>query len=212
MRCARAISAVSILLTSGFCHAQDWGQYTSMADRFRILSPGEFAVQDIDYTSEYTAVFPARIYSYVDGANQYSITVVDYTDSQRVHLARTNRTEADSGPRYWEIDVRASVAYAAWKYRQRGGEVTYDAYHYINLIEGHQLQITNADQSRTFAAIYLHDSRLYIVDATVAAGSIPPGIFQQSLEIIDKDGNRIRYQNIVDSIKVRNAPGRANPE
>ena len=169
-------------------------------------------MQDIDYTSEYSAVFPARIYSYVDGANQYSITVVDYTDSQRIHLARTNRTEAESNLRYWEIDVRASVAYAAWNYRQRGGEVTYDAYHYINLIEGHQLQITNADQTRTFAAIYLHDSRLYIVDATVAAGSIPPGIFQQSLEIIDKDGNRIRYQNIVDSIKVRNAPGRANPE
>ena len=77
MRCARAISAVSILLISGFCHAQDWGQYTSMADRFRILTPGEFSVQDIDYTSEYTAVFPARIYSYVDGANHYSITVVD---------------------------------------------------------------------------------------------------------------------------------------
>ena len=104
------------------------------------------------------------------------------------------------------------MAYAAWNLRQRGGEITYDAYHYINLIEGHQLQMTNSDQSRTFAAIYLHDSRLYIVEATVPAGSIPPGLFQQSLEILNEDGNRIRYRNLVDAIKVRNAPGRANPE
>ena len=64
---------------------------------------------------------------------------------------------------YWEIDIRASVAYAATSFRQRGGEVTYDAYHYIDRIEGHQLQITNEDNSRTYAAMYLHARRLYIV-------------------------------------------------
>ena len=212
MRCVHAISATLILFFSGFCFAQNWVQYTSTIDHFRILAPGEFTVDDFDYASEYGAVFPARFYGYEDGASHYSVTVVDYTDAQRIRLERTNSTDADSGSRYWEIEVRASVAYAAWNLRQRGGEITFDAYHYINLIEGHQLQMTNSDQSRTFAAIYLHDSRLYIVEATVPTGSIPPGLFQQSLEILDEDGNRIRYRNLVDAIKVRNAPGRANPE
>ncbi len=108
--------------------------------------------------------------------------------------------------------MRASVAYAAWNLRQRGGEVTYDAYHYIDLVEGHQLQMTNADQSRTYAAIYLHDSRLYIVEATVSPGSVPPGFFQQSLQFIDEAGDRIRYRNYSDAVKVRNARVRAPQE
>ena len=129
--------------------------------------------------------------------------MVDYTESRKIHSER-DRTEADY-ELYWEVDVRASIAFAAWNLRRRGGEVTYDAYHYIDRVEGHQLQITNEDQSRTYAAIYLHDSHLYISEATVPPGSLPPGFFQQSLEFIDRDGSRIRYRNYSDAIKVRDA-------
>ena len=204
MRCLRLISAVSILLLMQSAIAQGWIQYTNMEDFFRIYAPGEFSVQDISYPSEYAAVFPARVYSYEDGKNRYSVTVVDYTDAKKIHAARPDRNEADY-ELYWEVDVRASVAYAAWKLRNRGGEITYDAYHYIDRVEGHQLQITNVDRTRTFAAIYLHDSRLYISEATVAPGSAPPGMFQQSLEFLDQDGNKIRYRNYADGIKVRDA-------
>ncbi|WP_428101307.1 hypothetical protein [Candidatus Rariloculus sp.] len=207
MRLLRTISvmtAFSVALPVGLSHAQGWRQYTSANDNFRIHAPSEFEVEDIAYPSEYGAVVPARIYSYEDGANRYSVTVVDYTDARAIHAARPDRTEADY-ELYWEVDVRASVTYAAANLRKRGGEVTYDAYHYIDRVEGHQLQITNDDGSRTFAAIYLHDSRLYISEATVAPGSPPPGMFQQSLEFLDDAGNRIRYRNYADAIKVRNA-------
>jgi len=204
MRLLWLISVVSILLFFQPSFAQGWSQYTSATDRFRIHAPGEFDVRDISYDSEYGAVFPARVYSYEDGANRYSVTVVDYTDSRRIHAARPDRTEADLDL-YWEVDVRASIAYAAWNLRNRGGELTYDAYHYIDRVEGHQLQITNDDQSRTYAAIYLHDSRLYISEATVAPGSPPPGMFQQSLEFLDEDGNKIRYRIYSDAVKVRDA-------
>ena len=120
----------------------------------------------------------------------------------RIHAER-DKTEADY-ELYWEVDVRASIAYAATNIRNRGGDVTFDAYHYIDRVEGHQLQITNEDQSRTYAAIYLHDSKLYVVEATVAPGSIPPGFFQQSLQWIKEDGSRVRYQNYTDAVKVRN--------
>ncbi len=107
---------------------------------------------------------------------------------------------------YWEVDIRASVAYAATSLRSRGGQVTFDAYHYIDRIEGHQLQITNEDSSRTFAGIYLNDSRLYISEATVGPNSPPPVMFQQSLEFLDEEGNRIRYSSFSEAVKVRGAP------
>ena len=183
--------------------AQGWFQYTSMADLFRIHTPGEFEIENSTYLSEYGATFPTRVYSYQDNGGDYSVTVVDYTESRRIHSER-DRTEADY-ELYWEVDVRASIAFAAWNLRRRGGEITYDAYHYIDRVEGHQLQITNEDQSRTYAAIYLHDSHLYIVEATVPPESLPPGFFQQSLEFIDENGGRIRYRNYSDAIKVRDA-------
>jgi len=204
MRYFGSIFVIFSLLYMQATFAQGWMQYVSSQDAFRIQAPGEFEIQDTTYASEYGAVFPARIYSYADGENRYSVTVVDYTDARNIHAARPDRTEADY-ELYWEVDVRASIAYAAWNLRNKGGEVTYDAYHYIDRVEGHQLQITNDDQSRTYAAIYLHDSRLYILEATVTPRSPPPGMFQQSLEFLDAQGNKIRYRNYADAVKVRGA-------
>jgi len=42
----------------------------------------------------------------------------------------------------------------------------------------------------------MHENRLYILEGTVPANAPPPGLFQQSLQFLDKDGNRIRYQSI----------------
>lgn len=205
MHFLRLLTTVSILCFAGPAFAQGWVQFTSELDRFQIQSLGELEMHETTFNSEYGAVLPQRVYSYEDGPNRYSVTVIDYSDAQRIHAARENRSEADYDL-YWEVDIRASIVYAAWQLRQRGGEVTYDAYHYIDRVEGQQLQITNDDQSRTYAAIYLHDSKLYIVEATVAPGSIPPGFFQQSLQWIQEDGSRIRYRNFSDAIKVRDAP------
>jgi hypothetical protein len=81
--------------------------------------------------------------------------------------------------------------------------VTYDAWHHIDLVEGHQLQITNTDRSRTYASMYFHQGRLYILEATVPPGSLPQGLFQQSLSFLDEDGNRIRYQLFADGSRTR---------
>lgn len=196
-----------IPLVTGPAVAQNWLQYTSEEDRFRIYTPGDFQVENISYASEYGATFPARVYGYEDGdGNRFSVTVVDYTDSLRIHTERA-RTEADY-LLYWEVDIRASIAYAAANLRSRGGAITYDAYHYIDRVEGHQLHLENPEDTRTYAAIYLHDSHLYIVEATVLPDTPPPGQFQQSLEFLDENGGRIRYPNFAEAIKVRDAPSR----
>ncbi len=193
---ARLVLAASLLSLPLPSFGQGWIEYVSMTDRFGMYVPGEPEVRDIAYPSEYGVVFPARLYLYEDGPSRYSVTVVDYTDSRQIHSERTNKTEADDGSLYWAIDVLGSIAYAAWNIRKRGGEVTHDAWHYIQRVQGHQLQITNADQSRTYAGIYLHDTRLYILEATVPPGSPPPIIFQQSLSLLDEEGNTFNYEYI----------------
>src|SRR5690349_3233576 len=190
------IAGITVLLVATL-QAQEWSTYTNRLDRFEVNFPGQPKVEEIKWPSEYGAVFPGRVYSLEQNASRYSVTVIDYTDAERIHAARTNHTEADSLPIYWQVDVQASIAYAATKFRQRPGvKVTYDAFHYIDLVSGHQLQITNPDQSRTFAGIYLHESRLYILEATVPANAPPPGLFQQSLGLLDKDGVRVRYESV----------------
>lgn len=184
------------LLFSAPAKAQEWQEYVSKEDRFATLFPGEPEAREISWDSEYGAVFPGRVHSLDVGERRYSVTVIDYSNAYEIHLARTNFTEADSptDSQYWRIDKLASVAYAATQFRRRGGEVTYDAWHHIDRVPGHQLQITNPDGSRTYAGMYLHQDRLYIIEATVPRGSPPQGMFQQSLRFIDEEGRPIRYR------------------
>jgi len=184
--------SVFFLGVSGL-QAQSWLEYINTTDLFIVNFPGEPEVREITHESAFEAIFPARMYSVESDSGLYSVTVVDYRESEKIHSERTDRTEANSSNSVWVTDVRASVAHAAQSFRLRGGDVTYDAWADIDKIEGQQLQITNSDQSRSFIGIHLHDSRLYILEATVPPGRPPPGLFQQSLGILDEEGRRIRY-------------------
>jgi hypothetical protein len=183
----------------------DWFEYVSRQDLFTINFPADPEITEIEFPSEYGAVFPGRVYTADVGQNHYSVTVVDYTNSKQIHEARTDRTEADAPARYeyWRIDKLASVDYAAWQFRQRGGEITYDAWHHIDRVPGHMLNITNPDKSRTYASMYLHADHLYVLEATVPENAPPQGLFQQSLGFIDEEGNEIRYEYADDDSLVR---------
>lgn len=196
MRLIRLVFAMFVLCVSVPTFAQEWTEYVNRIDRFTTVFPGQPTIQEITWPSEYGAVFPGRVYMQQVGLARYSVTVIDYTDTEKRH-SELVKNDAFRLPIYWQIDVMASIQYAATKFRQRQGvKVTYDAWHYIDLVEGHQLQLTNADQSRTFVGIYLHENRLYVVEATVPAGAAQPGLFQQALGFLDEAGNRIRYNSI----------------
>ena len=179
---------VSILLVSAPAFAQDWIEYRDQSERFGVTLPGEPAIQEITYTSWRGATLPARVYTVEDGASRYSVTVVNYATDEDV------------------TDVNGSVAYEAWRMRRRGGDITFDAYAVADYVEGHELYITNADESRTLAGIFLHAKRLYILEATVPRGAAPPLLFQQSLHIFDEDGVRIRYRLNADGQRVERVP------
>lgn len=206
----RVVIAAVALVFGGSAAAQEWITYTSMEDRFRVHVPCEFSIETIDWESEYGSTLPARVYSCdADSRGEYTVTVADYTNALDIYLAREGRNEADYVDLYWEIDIRASIIYAATQIRQREGEITFDAYHYVDRIEGEQIQMTYPDERRLYAAIYLHNSKLYILEATVEPRTPPPGMFQQSLGFVDAEGERIRYDNFSDAPKVLNAPDRA---
>ena len=195
MRVAFLMAALCVVFSAQPALAQDWTEYENRVDRFTVPAPGEPKVDTIAWDSEYGAKFPGRVYTWMQRRARYSVTVVDYSDAERIH-SELNHVAYRGGPGYWTIDIMASIDYAATRYRQKPGvKVTYDAWHYIERVTGHELQLTNPDESRSYVGIYLHENRLYIIDATAANNDVPPIIFQQSFGFLDAEGKPVQYRS-----------------
>jgi hypothetical protein len=199
MRRILVTTAALILFVSGPSFAQEWIQYASKADLFGVNFPVEPKVQDITYATEFGITLPGRVYSADSGQSRYSVTVVDYADAEKIHTAQAEQCrkkggEGDACTNGWRGDVQGSIVYASWKFIQRNAKVTHYAWAVSDNVEGQRLQLTNPDGSRTFAAIYRHGTRLYILEGTVPRGAPAPGLFQQSMMFLDEEGKSIRYR------------------
>ena len=206
----RAILIVCALLVvgAGPAAAQEWDEFTSLQDGFRINFPGQPSVTTTTWTSQLNYVLPARIYSAEKARERYSVTVVDYSGIEQQGIERAKNCPPGNancranappalGAGYARHDERGAIVYATFKLVQRDAKLNYLAWEWQDLVEGHLLQLTNtADKSRTFAWVGMHAHKLYIVEGTVPADQPEPGLFQQSLGWVDKDGNGIRYQMI----------------
>lgn len=199
MRLIPLIAAALLLLQPVPSFAQDWIEYASPTDFFSVNFPGEPQVADITYTSEYGMTLPGRTYSVGQGANRYSVTVVDYSSAEKMHIERAAKCKAaggdgDSCGSPGRADVRGAIVHASFGFIKRKSEMTHFANYNADLVEGIRLQQLNPDGSRTFGVIHMHEYRLYILEGTVARGLPPPALFQQSLGFLDKEGKRIRYE------------------
>src|SRR6266850_2572726 len=199
MRRISLITAALILVMAGPSLAQEWMDFTSRTDFFHVNFPGEPKVKDITYPTEYEITLPGRVYSVENGPDRYSVTAIDYKDSEKIHTARAelcrkNGGDGDACQNDWRPDVQGAIVYASWKFFQRNAKVTDFGWSVVDLVEGQRLQLTNADGSRTFAAIHRHGTRLYILEATVPARAPAPGLFQQSLQFLDEEGKTVRYR------------------
>jgi len=206
MRVTPLLSSILVVALSGTAFAQEWDEFLSKEERFTCNFPGTPTITETTWTSQFGAILPARIYSGTQGTGKFSITVVDYNPIQRLLSERSMScppgTETcqgihDWGLGYWKNDVRSAVVYAASKFFQRDAKIVNVMANFADLVAGQEVQLTNnADQSKTFASIYMHDNRLIILEATVPRNYPPPTIFQQSLGWLDENGVRIRYNNI----------------
>ena len=105
------------------------------------------------------------------------MTVADFSQIERILTEKAKSCPAgaeacrgggtSTGAGYWKADVAGALIYATWKFMERDAKVTHLLWNNINLVGGHQLHLTNADKSRTLAAIYMHANRLYIAEGTV---------------------------------------------
>ena len=194
-----------ILSISGLAAGQDWPEYQNIRDGFKITFPDQPTVANITWKSQQGYVLPAHVYSVDRGRERYSVTVVDYNGIEQMAIERVKTCPAGaplcrgtdiSGPGLWKHDVRQAPMFATFKFIQRDAKVTELTWTQLDLVEGNQIQLLNADQSRTYAYVTMHEMKLYITEATVPKGSPPATLFQTSLGWVDKDGNGIRYQTV----------------
>lgn len=206
MRAAVMASALLMFLSAPLS-AQDWVEFASAEDGFRVNFPGQPRVEDTTYPSEYGYTLPSRIYTAQRGQERYSMTVVDYRNIEAQALERAKGCPPGAQPcgaqpgglngaGRWKQDVRGAILFATFKLLQRDAKLTHLLWNWTDLVEGHYVQLTNPDQSRTFAGIHMHENRLYIQEGTVPKGAPQPMLFQQSMGFVDKDGNGIRYQTV----------------
>ena len=205
------------LSISGPSFAQEWIEFASREDRFTCNFPSQPKMTETTYRSEHGADLPARVYSATQGQSRYSVTVVDYNQAQRILTEKAKACPAGAEPcqgaavggeGHWKADLRGAIVYASWQFMQRDAKLTHFVWNFVDLVEGHQLQLTNnADKSRTFAGIYMHENKLYIIEGTVPAGYPEPGLFQQSLGWLDENGIGLRYQAVY-SNRLPGAPAR----
>ena len=193
--------AALLLVRCPASFAQEWVQYASKADLFAVNFPVEPKAQDISYASEFDITLPGHLYTAEQGQSHYSVTVVDYSDAEKIHTARAAECrakvgEGDACQNDWRGDVQGSMIFAASKFVKRAGvKVTHFGWAVVDQIDGLRVQVTNADSSRSFAEIHRHGTRLYVLEATVPARAPAPGLFQQSLMFVDEEGKPIRYRS-----------------
>ena len=211
MRVTTFVFAVALSI-AGSASAQDWEQYVSTKDGFKVDFPGPPKVTETTWKSEYNYTLPARVFTVDKGREHYSMTVVDYNGITKMGEERAAKCPAGAepcqgqragglastiGPAYSTQDIRGALVYASFQFIKRDATITAYLWNWEDLVEGHEIHLTNrADQSRTMAFIAMRQNRLYVLEGTVPKGYPEPGLFQQSLGWVDKDGNGIRYQII----------------
>jgi hypothetical protein len=210
MRWMGIAATVLTLSSATVASAQGWVEYVSRESGFRLNFPVQPTISDTTFRSEYGYMLPARVYSAERGRERYSITVVDYRGIEKLGTERskacpsgaeTCKGSPNTGPGYWKMEVGGAITYAQWQFLQRDARLTHLTWQWQDFVEGLYLQLTsNTDASRTFAAIHMHENRLYIIEATVPKGAPEPGLFQQSMGFVTADGSGIRYQTVYSNL------------
>jgi hypothetical protein len=147
-----------------------WIDFVSRDYRFSINFPAEPRTRDVTYTTAEGAVARARVYAAEQGTGIYTVTVVVLPGS-------ATNTEAE-------------LAHAVALLRE-AGTVRNDGSMHVDGIPAHELSVALADGRQILATVLVHEGRLYIVEGSEAGDAAPPIQFQQSIAILDANGNPV---------------------
>ena len=153
------VPAALIMLSPGPAFAQglqgqDAISYVSKTDYFSIDFPTEPKVQEITYPTEYRITLPGRVYTSEAGRNRYTVTVIDYRDAVKIHLARNAKCFEDAGANRPGLtpqqrrdavgdrcqddgpeEMRGAIEYATWNFVQKAAKVTHLANYNLDVVE-----------------------------------------------------------------------------
>ncbi len=204
MRLTPLIATALMLAVSGPVFAQEWVEFASRDDRFTCLFPIQPTVTQTTYQSQHEAMLPTRVYTATQGKSTYRVTVVDYNHAERILTEKAKSCPAGAEPclggpndrGHWRSDIRGALDWETGQLLKRDAKTTLFTWASMDGVEGRTMQLTNnADQSRTFIGLFMHENKLYLTEGTVPKGYPEPGLFQQSLGWLDETGISLRYQS-----------------
>ena len=192
MKISAIIIATAGLFVASPVLAQGWFLYESEVDQFTVNFPSEPEMESSTYYLPSGRATSARIYTAIDDAGTYKVTVVDYGGLNSEEIA-------------------SSIEDAADEFRHRDGETTLDEFGFFEGADSQIMQNSNTDGTRSYIVIaYLPERsglpKLYILEGISPAGAEVAGVFQQSLGWVDSHGTRIRYQRDVEGNRYRVIP------
>jgi hypothetical protein len=204
---------VAIMVSAAPAGAQEWTEYISKEDGFRVNFPAPPKIETTTFKSEYGVDLPAKVYTVNRGVDRYSMIVADYSnirklaDERAAKLCPSGKGDerscglVNAGRGYWKEELGGAMLHALNLFIMRDARITHMAFAWQDLIEGIEVQLTNnADKSRTFAYISMHKNKLYILEGTVPGNYPPPALFQQSMGYVDETGRGVRYGSIYNNL------------
>lgn len=204
---------IAVLLSAAPAFAQEWTEYISKEDGFRVNFPVPPTIQTTTFKSEYGIDLPAKVYTVNRGVDRYSILIADYRDIRKLADERAAKMcpsgkgderscgLVNAGRGYWKEELGGALLHALNTFIVRDAKMTHMAWAWQDLIEGIEVQLTNnADKSRTFGYISMHKNRLYISEGTVPGNYPAPGLFQQSMGYVDETGRGVRYASVYNNL------------
>lgn len=175
MRFATLFPAALVLSLAGAAVAQEWAEFVDRADHFTVNFPGDPAKQDLMYKTAKGTTLPAHVYSAKDRRGEYFMTVVDYRNASPEEQASAIKEASDA-------------------FRAKGKP----AYDEPGNLDGHHSQritVETPTGHRRLAEILIsNDKRLYISESETPLNAAPPAQYQASIQVLDDNGVRIRYQ------------------
>ena len=192
------VFALFLVIRPAFAQ-EEWADYTSTSDSFRVQFPGQPRVTETTWTSQAGFKLPERIYSVEHGKDRYSVTAVDYSGIQELGKARIKTCPSVdeicvgsslSGEGFWKHDTRGAMLYATATLLKRDSKVMDLAWGQIARVQTYYLTLKNADESTTYAAVLMHEMMLYIVEGTRPKGASSPVQFAGSFEVLVKGTGR----------------------
>jgi hypothetical protein len=153
--------------------AQGWAEYAYPRDAFTVAFPTDPKVDTTTYQGADGSVVEARVYSVTQDGGIFRMLVADFPDAGTAETA---------------------VLDHAVKTLSEGGEIKLDIPHRISRIYGRQLSIVGPEGSRSMAAVFYYNRRLYLIEGKALPGwadATADAIrFQQSLVFTDDGTNR----------------------